>query len=392
MNMNVYLDNAATTPLSSATKNYLKTILDNYGNPSSIYGIGKSAKQIVSDARETAAKFINAPSENIYFTPGGSASNTLAVQGYWNSHNRCHILYSPIAHKSIIKCVLEKPYSHAIKVDGSGFLDFDDLREWLENDLRNSRTPFVVIDYANSELGTIQDVKKLVNLVHFYHGVTYLDCTGSIPTIKLDVANCGFKVDMVGFSAHKLGGLKGCGVLYKSPDIELTPLVFGNQESGLIGGTENVLGIASLGVALKNYDYAGISPENRDYVYDYIMTNIPDSYLVGADLDHRLPHNLYVCFERVDGESLVYALDLAGIQVSTGSACNSQSIVDSSTLVAIGFNKEDMRSCIRMTFSGSETKEELDYVCEKLKRCVEQLRSLKATFVDGNKDWFNDGN
>ena len=151
--------------------------------------------------------------------------------------------------------------------------------------------------------------------------------------------------------------------------------MYGSQEQGLFAGTENILGIASIGKAVENYDYSSISSKNRDYVYDYIIKEIPDSYLVGSPLEHRLPHNLYMCFKGVQGESLMILLDMNEIQVSTGSACTSSDLQPSSTLTAIGMDKEDINSCIRMTFS-DETKEELDYVCSKLKECVERLRDF----------------
>ncbi len=274
----IYLDNASTTPLSDSMKQYLASILDLYGNPSSLHSIGEKSKQIITNARQSIAKFINANPKDIYFTPCGSASNTLAIKGYYEKQN-CTILYSPIAHKSVFKCVQSCKNSYPLKVDGNGYIDFDDLKEWF--DARNIN-PFVVIDYANSEIGTVQDAKKLIDLIHFYNGIVYFDCTGSIPQIPINVKS--LDADMIGFSAHKLGALKGCGVLYKKKDIELEPLIYGSQENGLIGGTENVLGIASLGKAVEDYDYSSISSANRDYVYNYIMNNIPDSYLVGASI------------------------------------------------------------------------------------------------------------
>lgn len=372
--MRIYLDNAATTPLSDSMKQYLTSVLDVYGNPSSLHSVGESAKQIISNARQSIAKFINADSKNIYFTPSGSASNALAVKGYFEKHN-CTILYSPIAHKSILKCVQSYKNSYPLKVDSDGYIDPDDLKEWFD---ARDINPFVVIDHANSEIGTVQDVKKLIDLIHFYNGIVYLDCTGSIPQIPINVKS--LDADMIGFSGHKLGGLKGCGVLYKKKDIELEPLVYGSQEQGYIGGTENVLGIASLGKAVEDYDYSSISSTNRDYIYNYIMDNIPDSYLVGAPIGsgNRLPHNLYMCFKGVEGESLMMLLDMNGIQVSTGSACNSGNLSAPTTLTAIRMDEEDIHSCIRLTFSGtgSETKEELDYVCKKIKEYVNRLRSL----------------
>ena len=367
--MQVYLDSAATTPLTQQVKQYIIELLDKYANPSSLYQSGIDARQIIEQARNNVAEFINGKSENIIFTSGGSASNTLAVRGYVQKHN-CTVLYSPIAHKSIIKCVESIKNAYPLKVNKYGQIDFDDLREWLDS---RSGKFFVVLDYANSEIGTIQDVKKIIDLVHFYNGVVYLDCTGSISQIPIDASK--LNVDMLGFSGHKIHALKGIGVLYKKENIELEPLIYGSQEGGYFAGTENVLGIASLGKAVENYDYSSISSKNRDYVYDYIINNIPDSYLVGAPFEHRLPHNLYMCFKGVQGESLMIMLDMNDIQVSTGSACTSGDLQPSSTLTAIGMDKEDINSCIRMTFS-DETKEELDYVCSKLKECVERLRNL----------------
>lgn len=367
---NIYLDNASTTQLTPQVKQYIIELLDQYANPSSLYQSGIDTRQIIEQARKNVANFINGKSENIIFTSGGSASNTLAVRGYVQKHN-CTVLYSPIAHKSIIKCVESIKNAYPLKVNKYGQIDFDDLKEWLDS---RSGKFFVVLDYANSEIGTIQDVKKIIDLVHFYNGVVYLDCTGSISQIPVDVKK--LDIDMLGFSGHKIHALKGVGVLYKKENIELEPLVYGSQEQGLFSGTENMLGIASLGKAIELYDYSSISSKNRDYVYDYIIKEIPDSYLIGAPFEHRLPHNLYMCFKGVQGESLMILLDINEIQVSTGSACTSGDLQPSSTLTAIGMDKEDINSCIRMTFSGNKTKEELDYICSKLKECVERLRNL----------------
>lgn len=366
----IYLDNAATTPLTPEVKQYIIGLLDQFHNPSSLYQGGTASRQIIEQARSNVAKFINGKSENIIFTSGGSASNSLAIQGFLRRNNYA-MLYSPIAHKSIIKCAESVRKAYPLKVDNYGNIDFYDLREWLDS---HSDKFFVVLDHASSEIGTIQDVKRLIDLIHFYNGVVYLDCTGSISQIKVDVKQ--LNVDMLGFSAHKLGALKGCGVLYKKENIELEPLVYGTQEGGYFAGTENMLGIASLGKVVENYDYSSILSENRAYVYDYIIKEIPDSYLVGSPFERRLPHNLYICFKGVQGESLMILLDMNEIQVNTGSACASNDLQASSTLTAIGMDKDDINSCIRLSFSGDETKEELDYVCSKLKECVERLRNF----------------
>lgn len=372
MNKNIYLDQAATTPLTDSAKEYLISILDDFGNPSSLYSLSEKPKQIISQARQSVAKFINVDSKDIYFTGGGSSSNTLAIRGYFQQ-NDCTIFYSPIAHKSILKCVESYHNSIPLKVNKEGIIDIHDLEEYLDVCIN---TPFVVIDHANSEIGTIQNIEQIIKITHLYNGIVYLDCTGSIPTIPIDVKK--LDVDMLAFSGHKIHALKGCGVLYKKNNIELEPLIYGSQESGYYAGTENVIGIASLGKAIQEYDYSSISSFNRDYVYDYIEENISDSYLVGASIESgkRLPHNLYVCFKGVEGESLMIMLDMNDIQVSTGSACTSGDLTPSTTLSAIGMDENDIHSCIRLTFSGEETQEELDYVCRTLRQCVESLRNF----------------
>ncbi len=373
----MYLDNAATTPLKPEVKDYIISLLDTYQNPSSMYQSGIDAKQVIQTARNNVAKFINANPEDIIFTSGGSASNNLVIRGYFSSVINYFMMYSPIAHKSMIKCIEGCIHPHqcqAIPVDKQGFFNLKDFEFWLKNHC-NTHKLLVALDCANSEIGTIQDVKKIIEITHKYNGIVYLDCTGSIGQIPLDVK--ALDVDMVGFSAHKLSALKGVGVLYKKKHIYLKPLIYGSQEQGLFAGTENVIGIAALGKAVENYDYSSINSTNRDYIYDYISNNIPDSYLIGADLKHRLPHNLYICFKGIQGESLMTLLDMNGYQVSTGSACTSGDLTPSSTLLAIGTNNEDINSCIRITLNGEEEITELNKFCEMLLRCVNMLRKLK---------------
>lgn len=366
----MYLDNASTTPLLPEVKDYIISILDNYQNPSSLYQSGSHSKQIITKARVNVANFINANPGNIIFTSGGSASNTLMIKGYAQK-NDCMVLYSPIAHKSILKCVESLEYKTSLKVDRRGYINIEVLEHLLKQTFMKK---LVVIDYANSEIGTIQDVQKIIEVCHNNEAMVYLDCTGSIGQIPVDVKE--LNVDAIGFSAHKLGALKGTGILYKKSNIELEPLIYGSQEQGLFGGTESIIGIAALGKAVENYDYSSINSNARDRVLDYILRNILGSYLIG-DISNRLPHNLYVCFKNVQGESLMILLDMNDIQVSTGSACTSGDLTPSTTLTAIGMDKDDMNNCIRITFSGNETNEELDNFCEILNKNVSLLRSLK---------------
>lgn len=372
--MSIYLDYASTSPLSNDMKTYLESILEVFGNPSSLHNIGQQANSIISNARSQVAHFINANFEEVFFTPGGSASNSAVLSSY-DKEKSVMVLYSPIAHKSILECVkhMENACCIELIVDGNGFINIEFLHALLKLYSQSYKSILVVLDYANSEIGTVQNIKEIINISHTYNSHVMLDCTGSISTIPLDVKN--LDVDFATFSGHKLGSLKGCGVLYKKQDLELKPFIYGSQEQGLFGGTENVLGIASLGFAASKYDYSKINSISRDYVYHYLKNEVPDCYLVG-DLNQRLSHNLYMCFKNIDAESLLLFLDLNEIQVSTGSACNSKSIDVSPTLKAIGLDHNDMHSCIRMTFSGNETIEELDYVCNTLKNGVLTLREI----------------
>lgn len=364
----IYLDNAAATPLSSELIQYLYDLFYQFYNPSSQYQDGKISKTIIEKSRLNVANFVSADKDDIIFTSSGSASNTLAIKGYTQKHN-CSVLYMPTLHKSILKCVDSIKRSYPLKVDSKGFLNFDDLKEWLDTNEKF----LVVIEFANSELGTIQQLNKIIDLCHFYNAKVYVDCTGSISQLPLNQKL--LDADMFGFSAHKLGSLKGCGVLYKKKDIELEPLVYGSQESGLFGGTENLLSIASLGKVCKLYSYPHYI--SRNYVFEYISKNIPNTYLVGSDLDNRLPCNLYMCIKNVNSEDLMTLMDLDGIQIGTGSACNSGNKTPSTTLLAIGLNKEDLYSCIRLTFSGLESIDELNYICETLNKNITKLRSFK---------------
>lgn len=365
----MYLDNAATTPLTKEVKDYIVSLLDNYYNPSSTYENGRLVRQLITEVRNKVARFINTEDSNVIFTPSGSASNTLAIKGFINEHSDYNIYYSPIAHKSIQECVKHCNNVIDLSVDKYGQISIEDYEMQLSI---FHKKPFLIFDYANSEIGTIQDAKKLIEITHEHEGVVYIDCTGYIPYYKVDVLD--LDVDMIGFSAHKLGALKGVGVLYKKTDIQLSPIVYGAQERGLFGGTENVIGIASLGKAIEYVHYDYVTSRNRDYICDWINNNIEDAYLVGS-YEHRLPNNVYVCFQGISGESLMILLDQMDIQVSTGSACSSGSPMPSATLLAINMPKKDINSCIRITFNGNETLEEIDKVCSTLKQSVTLLRS-----------------
>lgn len=374
--MQVYLDNAATTPLTPEVKQYIIELLDQYHNPSSLYQGGVDARQIIEQARSNVAKFINGKSENIIFTSSGSAANTLVIKGLTSENpllNDYIVFYSPTAHKSMLQTSKSCINKIELKVNKYGEINIEYLEKVLQKNY--TKKPLVCFELANSEIGTINNLDSICTITHKYNGLILVDVTGYIPSLKVDM-NKWENVDFLTFSGHKLHALKGVGVIYKNIDVKLKPLVYGSQEQGCFGGTENLIGIASLCKAIELYDYSSISSKNRDYVYDYIIKNIPDSYLIGAPFDHRLPHNLYMCFKGIQGESLMILLDMNGIQVSTGSACTSNDLQPSSTLTAIGMNKDDINSCIRMSFGEKLNDNELNYICNKLQECVNKLRDF----------------
>lgn len=355
----MYCDYAATTPLSDGMKKYLFEIMDEFGNPSSRYSLGDESRQIVELTRQSVRKFINAPDDcEVVFTPSGSASNTLAVKGFFDNDfysDRYGLVYSPLLHKSLNKIAKfgDKHEIFAIErvhVFENGKIILKDL-EGSCKDVRNfGNRPFVMVEYANSEIGTIQDIAEIAEIVHKYYGILYVDCTGAISSIPIDMKKLA--VDMLGFSAHKLGALKGCGVLCYKKNIELVPLVFGAQENGLVGGTENVLGIASLGYAIQTYEYKNFDEAMRRV----ILKRIDDyGWKLAGDRDDRLPNSFYFSIPGANAEKLVTKLDIyKGIQCSTGSACSSGSKKPSSALEAIRVLTKDIFSYIRLSFHGDE--------------------------------------
>ena len=351
-------------------------MLDIFGNPSSTHFEGVKANRLIEEVRERVVKFINADSsENIYFTSSGSASNTLGIQGYALA-NKCNMLYSPTVHKSIFKTIdnlvrFYKVTAYELEVDNYGNINIDCIKQVLS---RSNEKWLVIVEHANSEIGTIQDIKTISDITHNYGGRLFVDCTGSISTLPLDVIS--FNIDIATFSAHKIGALKCVGVLYKKNDITMTPLVFGSQEQGLFAGTENVLGILSLGKAIDLMHYDKTS-HNRDFIWNNIK-NIDGVALVGSPLNsNRLINNLYVCIKGIQGSDVTALMDdLYKIQISTGSACNNGSPTPSYTSLAIGLSEEDANSCVRISFSGNETEDELKEFCKSFSTCIKTLRDL----------------
>ena len=394
MNRFVYADNAATTPMSESVFEAMKPFLTEfYGNPSSLYRIGREARRAVTEARMKVARALNAkdPSE-IIFTGGGSQADNLAIRGYVkgrSARGKKHIITSKIEHHAVLyTCeALEKegyPVTY-LDVDAQGHVDLEQLRSVITD-----QTALVTIMAANNEIGTIQNLKAISEIAHAHGAVFHTDAVQAVGHMPLDVQEMG--IDMLSLSAHKFRGPKGIGALYVRKGIALEPLVYGGgQERGLASGTENVAGMVGLGQAIEDAtgehlaEKMGYVKKLTDRLVKGIMDAIPYTHYTG-DPVNRLPGTASFVFEAIEGEGLILRLDLAGICGSTGSACSTGSLDPSHVLMAIGLPHEIAHGSLRLTLGEQNTEEDVDYLIENVTKVVETLRAMSPVWVDGKPD------
>lgn len=364
----IYLDTASTVKPKQAVIDAInKCLIETWGNPSSLHTLGKAAKKVVDENHKIVADFIGAKPEEIIFTSGACEANSLALCGLLNKGDYT-LITTNIEHKSIMNLAGDYLYeSDRLYVDKDGFVDLGALDRCLKSAVYT--TPLVSIQYANNEIGTIQDIKTISGLVHYYGGILHTDATQMVPDQKIDVTG----IDMMSFSGQKLGAPKGIGVLYVRDGIELEPIIYGSQEKSLRGGTENVPYIAGLGEAIRHLEYP--TGEVRDYFVQQVLAQIQDCYLVGAKGKHRLKNNASICFKGISGELLLHMLNERGIYASAGSACNHE---PSHVLKAVGLSDDDIASTVRFTF-GDQTKDDVDFVVDNLVEIVGILRKFNKT-------------
>ena len=376
----IYLDNSATAGYKPIDSIVITTIVEamrkQWQNPSSLYAT--NVREEIDKCRENIARFIGAKPSEIYFTSGASESNNWAIRG-WDDEitvrglARRHIITTPVEHKSILNAVQNKSLKATIffcDVDEFGIVDYESLKHWLSV---CSPDPILVsIHMAHNEIGTIQDIKSISELVHQYGGVLHVDATQAVGHIPINVE--ALDIDLMSVSGHKISSaLKGIGFLYKKNCINIQPLIYGAQEGGLRGGTENVFGIIGLSKAIE---YCDVSLqrvdelcEKRDYFIN-LLENKFDCELNG-DSYYRLPNNINVTFpQNITGEALLYILDLSDIKISIGSACNSHSIEPSYVLKTIGLSDEDAIKTIRISISDDITYKDIDYVIEEIDKAI----------------------
>ena len=394
MNRFVYADNAATTPMSESVFEAMKPYLtEHYGNPSSLYRIGREARRAVTEARMKVARALNAkdPSE-IVFTGGGSQADNLAIRGYVkgrSARGKKHIITSKIEHHAVLyTCeALEKegyPVTY-LDVDAQGHVDLEQLKSVITD-----QTALVTIMAANNEIGTIQNLKAISEIAHAHGAVFHTDAVQAIGHMHIDVQEMG--IDMLSLSAHKFRGPKGIGALYVRRGIALEPLVYGGgQERGLASGTENVAGMVGLGQAIEDATGAhldekmGYVKKLTDRLVEGIMDTIPYTHYTG-DPVNRLPGTASFVFEAIEGEGLILRLDHAGICGSTGSACSTGSLDPSHVLMAIGLPHEIAHGSLRLTLGEQNTEEDVDYLIENVAKVVEGLRAMSPVWVNGKPD------
>ena len=390
----IYLDYAATTPIDPVVlKKMMPYLEDKYGNPSSIHKFGQETKEAIDIAREKIAKFLNCKTNEIVFTGSASESDNLAIRGLIRAlkrkkqaGERIHIVTTKIEHKAVLETCkdLEKDGIRVtyLPVGPDGLINLDDLKAEI-----TPETDLVSIMYANNEMGAIQPIKRIgqiiaeINKNKEHHTYFHVDAVQAANWLNCKVDE--LKVDLLTMSAHKIYGPKGVGILYIKEGTPILPLITGgSHEWNLRAGTENVAGIVGMGEAISKIRNSKSEIRNmeilRDKLIDGVLKNVQGSKLnAPRKSEEKLPNIINFSFLGVEGESLVITLDQEGIAVSTGSACTSTALLPSHVLIAMGLIDLDAHSSLRVSL-GRYTMKEVDYFLKVLPKVVEKLRKISG--------------
>ena len=389
----IYLDHAATTPLDERVlEAMLPYLRDHWGNPSSLYGEAQEARRGLEAARRSMAEVLGCKPQELVFTSGGSESDNLALRGAAYAARRQgrgeHIITTAIEHHAVLHAAerLEEEGFRVtyLGVDGEGFIDLQDLGDAVTDD-----TALVSIMYVNNEVGTIEPIEEAARVVKAKNprAVFHTDAVQAAGMLVVNVDRLG--VDMLSIGAHKFYGPKGVGALYVR---QRTPIQWqqlgGGQEKNRRAGTENVAGIVGMARALElaNEELDARNAharELRDGLFYGVPERVPYVRVTGpSDLSRRAANNFSACFEYLEGEAILIALDLAGVAASSGSACTSGSLEPSHVLMALGVPEDLARGSLRLTVGKGNTPEQIDYVLETLPGIVSRLRSLSPTWPE----------
>ena len=381
----IYFDHAATTPISSEVlEKMLPYLKGNFGNPSSIYYLGRESKKAVEDAREKVAKAISANPREIFFTGSGTEADNWAIKGvaYSNKDKGNHIITTSIEHHAVLHTCrylesdgFEVTY---LPVDENGLVSPDDVLKAIK-----PNTILISVMFANNEIGTIQPIGEIGKIAKEKGIIFHTDAVQAVGNVPIDVNE--LNIDLLSLSAHKLYGPKGVGALYIKKGVKITSFIHGGaQERGRRASTENVAGIVGLGEAIK------IATENieennkallslRDRTIEEVLKNIPFTRLNG-DRNNRLPGNVNFSFEFIEGESLLLMLDMKGIAASSGSACTSGSLDPSHVLLAIGLPHEIAHGSLRITFGKDNSHDDVNILLNELPEIVGRLREMSPLY------------
>ncbi|MFH1997071.1 MAG: cysteine desulfurase family protein [Candidatus Omnitrophota bacterium] len=392
----IYLDHNATTPLHPEVKKVLTEAMEEFGNPSSLHSFGRRARQLVDESREKVASFIGASSEEIIFTGSGSEANNtvLSIMTCQSSHcsscgsgNETHIITSSIEHPCILeasKCLRDRGVKVVFApVDRFGKVDIGVLTEELKKG-----AGLVSIMMANNEIGTIQDIKTIAKLSHDHGALFHTDAVQAAGKVPVNVRDLG--VDFLTVSGHKIYGPKGIGAVYVKKGVPFCPLIRGgHQEKGRRAGTENTLGIIGLAAAVAMREKEMAAEHGRFLAMKETLTKGIEKRIGGIQFNGHpadaLANTVNVSFDGAEGEAILLYLDLAGIAVSTGSACASGSLDPSHVLLATGLPVERAHGSIRVSMGRGNTPEEIDFVIDTLPKVIEKIRSMSTVTVKGHQ-------
>lgn len=387
MKKRIYLDNAATTSvLPEVFESMRPFFTENYANASAVYTFGQEARQAMDLARAVIAKTLNARPSEIYFTAGGSESDNWALKAVAEklSDKGKHIITTKIEHHAILH-TCEYLEEHGFEVtyltpDSDGIISADAVEAAIRPD-----TILISVMTANNEIGTIEPIAK-IGAVAKKHGVIFhTDAVQAYAHIPMDVQ--AMNIDLLSASGHKFHGPKGIGFLYVREDVKIGPLIHGGaQERNRRAGTSNIPGIVGMAKAAEVVtacmeETMSRQQELRNYLIDRLVNEIPHTTVNGS-VEHRLPANVNVCFDFVEGETVLILLDQAGICASAGSACTSGSLEPSHVLLSLGVNQELAHGSLRISMGEDTTKEELDFVVDKLKEIIPRLRKMSPAYQD----------